>query len=165
MVSNRCLTHHQCSRNRHQGSDEGYWRGTARLGYIIRYVFHDQLQAYTSTDSAARLVAGVIATHLNYDPPPWDGSLTGKARVQAIKDYIQSDGSSWIRKGDINTRAIWNGATRTDHNSAGANQCLASKKRQDCNTSSPSSPPALQPTKALSIILQNYIDEIQNSNA
>jgi hypothetical protein len=63
-------------------------------------------------------VAGVIATYFNYDPAPWDGSKTGKPRVQAIKEFLVSDASSWDDTGKL--RTIWNGATKTDHQSAGA---------------------------------------------
>ncbi|KAF2176958.1 subtilisin-like protein, partial [Zopfia rhizophila CBS 207.26] len=69
------------------------------------------------TSHAAPLVAGVISTYLNYDPPPWDGSKTGKERVQAIKDFIGTDASSWARKDE---RVIWNGAKKADHQAAGA---------------------------------------------
>lgn len=87
------------------------------------------------TSFAAPIVAGVIATYFNYDPKPWDDSKTGKQRVQAIEDFIRSDSSSWDDSGL--SRTIWNGATRADHQSPGAN--------------GQSVPPA-GPTKALSII-------------
>jgi hypothetical protein len=82
-------------------------------------------------------VAGVIATYLNYDPPPWDGSKTGKARVQAIKEFLVNDASSWDDTGK--ERSIWNGATRADHQSVGANN---------------QQPPSTGPTKALNILGQ-----------
>jgi hypothetical protein len=50
---------------------------------------------------AAPIVAGVIATYFNYDPAPWDASKTGKARVQAIKDFLVSDASSWDDEGKV----------------------------------------------------------------
>lgn len=87
------------------------------------------------TSFAAPIVAGVIATYFNYDPKPWDDSKTGKERVQAIKDFIRSDSSSWTDSGL--TRTVWNGATRADHQSTGAN--------------GQSIPPS-GPTKALSIL-------------
>jgi hypothetical protein len=77
-------------------------------------------------------VAGIIATYLNYDTPPWDGSKTGKERVQEIKNFLVNDASSWDDSGKV--RSIWNGATRADHKSAGANN--------------------VQPTKALNILAQ-----------
>lgn len=54
---------------------------------------------------------------------------------------------------------IWNGANEEDHKSAGANGLS--------NPSPPlSDPPAPPPpTQALSIILQNYIDEASNENS
>jgi hypothetical protein len=82
-------------------------------------------------------VAGVIATYFNYDPAPWDASKTGKARVQAIKDFLVNDASSWDDDGKV--RSIWNGATRADHQSTGANN---------------QQPPPTGPTKALNILGQ-----------
>lgn len=90
------------------------------------------------------MVAGVIATYMAYDQPPWDPSKTGKARVQAIKDYIRTDESSWKRPGK-GERLIWNGATEEIRNSVGAKMC----KRDDCSDtppppeqSSPAQPPS-----------------------
>ena len=95
------------------------------------------------------MVAGIIATYLNYDPPPWDGTKTGKARVQAIKDYIVTDASSWVRKVETG-RVIWNGATKADHASVGANSREVSNsksKRQDnCGGIPPPPPPPARPT-------------------
>jgi hypothetical protein len=109
-------------------------------------------------NSAAPMVAGVIATYLNYDPPPWDGSKKGKERVQAIKDYIRSDKSSWVHKAGSDLNVIWNGATKEDHKSVGANQ-------ENPPSPQPSPPAPAPPTKAISIILQNYIDEVANTNS
>jgi hypothetical protein len=112
-------------------------------------------------DPAAPLVAGVIATYLNYEPLPWGESYTGKERVQAIKDYIVTDKSSWIRKAGSDIRVIWNGATKENHKNAEANQFSA--PAPDPAPSQLTTPPP--PTQALSIILQNYIDEISNTNS
>ena len=78
--------------------------------------FTDQtLKNVLIRSAAAPLVAGVIATYLHYDPPPW-GTQTGLARAQAIKAYIQSPASSWsvFRW----SRIIWNGATSANHDGA-----------------------------------------------
>jgi hypothetical protein len=86
---------------------------------------------------------------------PWDDSLRGIDRVKAIRDYLVSKDSSWERQKGSGINIIWNGAKEEDHKNAGANGLS--------NPSSPPSPPPQAPkTKALSIILQNYIDESSN---
>ncbi|KAF2176956.1 subtilisin-like protein [Zopfia rhizophila CBS 207.26] len=100
----------------------------------------------SGTSFSTPQVAGIIATYLTYDPPPWDGSKQGKERVQAIKDYILSDKSSWVRKAGSDLRVIWNGATKDDHKSVGANSCRVPnsklKRQVDCDNTPPSPPPA-----------------------
>lgn len=103
---------------------------------------------------AAPQVAGIIATYLSYDTDqrPWK-DLTGVARVKEIIEYIQSDQSSWARVTN-GVRLVWNGATKEDHDSA--------DNRDDDEPETPSSPAPR--TKALSIILQNEIDQVGNVN-
>jgi hypothetical protein len=58
---------------------------------------------------------------------------------------------------------MWNGATKEDHDNAKE----ANAKPQPSPISSPPPPPppsSPKKTKALSVILQNYIDEISNEN-
>ncbi|KAF2691652.1 hypothetical protein K458DRAFT_398082 [Lentithecium fluviatile CBS 122367] len=98
---------------------------------------------------AAPAVAGIIATYLSLDQSPWDGSKTGKDRVQAIKDHIPTDGSSWIRKQGSNVRMIWKGATEADHNSVGAHKCDDSSKKRGLCPGSPSSQPSASAQPAL----------------
>ena len=64
---------------------------------------------------AAPQVAGLIATYLSYSTKPWDDSKTGVERVKAIRDYVTSEHSSWVRASGSNIRVIWNGATKADH--------------------------------------------------
>jgi hypothetical protein len=81
---------------------------------------------------------------LAYDQKPWDDSLQGIDRVKAIRNYLLTDKSSWIRKPDSGVRIIWNGAGKEQHESAGTN---------DAGSPAPAtSGPAKG--KALSIILQ-----------
>ncbi|KAH7131789.1 peptidase S8/S53 domain-containing protein [Dendryphion nanum] len=90
---------------------------------------------------AAPAVAGVIATYLAYDTPPWDSSKQGKDRVRAIKEYIKSDASSWERKPGI--RMIWNGADENAHKDATPVIC---KRDGQCPTKpSPSPQPSTTP--------------------
>ncbi|KAF2005135.1 subtilisin-like protein [Amniculicola lignicola CBS 123094] len=50
------------------------------------------------TSFAAPTVAGIIATYMNYDPPPWGAAdLKGKQRVKAIRDYMPKRNSAWKR--------------------------------------------------------------------
>ncbi|ORX91632.1 peptidase S8/S53 domain-containing protein [Clohesyomyces aquaticus] len=102
---------------------------------------HDRVSMEISgTSLSAPAVAGIIATYMAYNEPPWDKSRQGVDRVKAIKDYIASDKSSWERKPNSGVNVIWNGATKEDHDSVGANQCSTSKKRQGCSSEPPPTP-------------------------
>lgn len=79
---------------------------------------------------------------MNYDPLPWDASATDRARVQAIKDFIQTDASSWTDTGV--ERVIWNGATKEDHDEIHFAPATP--------PSTPPHTPAPAPTKELSIV-------------
>lgn len=93
------------------------------------------------TSVAVPIVAGVIATYLNYDPLPWDSGKKGKDRVRAIRDFIKSDASSWERKPGI--RMIWNGADENAHKDATPVIC---KRDGQCPTKpSPSPQPSTTP--------------------
>ncbi|KAH7392248.1 peptidase S8/S53 domain-containing protein [Phaeosphaeria sp. MPI-PUGE-AT-0046c] len=92
----------------------------------------------SGTSLAAPQVAGLIATYLSYAQRPWDDSKKGIERVKAIRDYLVSDASSWERQPGI--RMIWNGATKEDHESAGA------------STAKPPSTAPKEKTKALGIV-------------
>jgi hypothetical protein len=88
---------------------------------------------------AASLVAGVIATYMTYSPwgdfPVTDQTDTEYKRVKAIREYIQSNKSSWeskldkeleeaeVQKGMDKDRIsiIWNGADKEAHKSAQVN--------------------------------------------
>ncbi|KAF2023718.1 hypothetical protein EK21DRAFT_118511 [Setomelanomma holmii] len=78
------------------------------------------------TSYAAPQMAGLIATYLSFAPisDQWK-SLPGYKRVEAIKNYLMSDKSSWVRKSNTDTgedlRVICNGAEKEDHKSVGAN--------------------------------------------
>ena len=74
---------------------------------------------------AAPAVAGLIATYLAYDNPPW-GEAKGPNRVKAIRNYLTSDASSWARKN--NYRMIWNGANDDAHKAAGSVCCRKNKR-------------------------------------
>lgn len=82
---------------------------------------------------------------MNYDPVPWDATKTGKDRVKAIKAFIVTDQSSWDDSGK--ERAIWNGAKKADHQSAGANG-------QGSTAPPPPPPPPPTPPKAACKVLQ-----------
>jgi hypothetical protein len=90
-------------------------------------------------------VAGLIATYLAYDQKPWDDSKQGVERVKAIRDYLTTDSSSWVRKAGSDVRMIWSGAAKEQHESAGANNA----------GSPPHTTPGPVKGKALSIILQS----------
>ena len=112
---------------------------------------------------AAPQVAGLIATYLSYSTKPWDDSKTGVERVKAIRDYVTSEHSSWVRASGSNIRVIWNGATKADHGDDDDDD----ESPNDSSPTSPSPVPSATPSrknKALSIIFQNYIDEISNEN-
>jgi hypothetical protein len=102
--------------------------------------------ASDGTSIAAPAVAGLIATYLGYEEKPWgaDNSFANKkARVQAIKNFIKSEGSAWERKSGSGINIIWNGADKTAHQSVGANACgtgASKHKRQDCSQSPPPPP-------------------------
>ncbi|KAF2105639.1 peptidase S8/S53 domain-containing protein [Lophiotrema nucula] len=74
------------------------------------------------TSFAAPVVAGIIATYMNYDPPPWDTekTKTGKDKVIALRDWLQTDDTSWVRG---EQRMIWNGADENAHKNAKAEIC------------------------------------------
>jgi hypothetical protein len=111
-------------------------------------------------EPAAPQVAGLIATYLSYEPTQkyWDG-LKGTKRVEAIRDYLLSDDSSWTRSKPSSNhpkdqiRMIWNGAKEEDHKSAGTNSL---------NNPAPSPTPltSSKKTKALSIVYQSCVDEV-----
>ncbi|KAF2105640.1 peptidase S8/S53 domain-containing protein [Lophiotrema nucula] len=84
--------------------------GTAK----VHYKTDDQDGDAPGTSIAAPAVAGIIATYLNYDPPPW-GQVDVKQRVAKIKEFIKDPKSSW-KRGDVNM--IWNGADSKAHDSA-----------------------------------------------
>lgn len=117
---------------------------------------------------AAPQVAGLIATYLSYETKPWDDTKTGVERVKAIRDYLTSEKSSWVRdRDDPNSgiRVIWNGADAAAH---GDDDDDGDDESPDDSVPPPSSPaPPPKPSrknKALSIIYQNYIDDISNEN-
>jgi hypothetical protein len=70
-----------------------------------------------------------------YDEVPWDKNKQELDKIKAIKEYIQTDKSSWERKANSGINIIWNGATKEAHDSVGANpsSCSGTKKRQDCS--------------------------------
>lgn len=85
----------------------------------------------SGTSIAAPAVAGVIATYMSYDKPPWRVKDRNKARVHAIKDFIRSPSSPWERKLGFNM--IWNGADKGAHE--GANPPICQRDGHDCNLS------------------------------
>ena len=106
---------------------------------------------------AAPAVAGLIATYLAQGKGPWEGR-NGKERVAAIKTYLQSDLSSWVRKADADdARVVRNGADKPAHDSATSACAAGSRKRKrqetddedpiDCSIEpSPSPAPSPVPT-------------------
>ena len=115
---------------------------------------------------AAPQVAGLIATYLSYETKPWDDTKTGVERVKAIRDYLTSEKSSWVRdRDDPNSgiRVIWNGADAAAH---GDDDDDESPNDSDPPPSSP--PPPSKPSrknKALSIIFQRYFDGVWTDNS
>ncbi|KAH6866620.1 peptidase S8/S53 domain-containing protein [Alternaria rosae] len=87
---------------------------------------HDQYDGAATQDSgtsfAAPAVAGIIATHMNYES--WDQSKQGLDRVKEIKRWITTPESSWERAKDPDKQVnmIWNGADKAAHDSVSNNQ-------------------------------------------
>ncbi|KAF2647256.1 subtilisin-like protein [Lophiostoma macrostomum CBS 122681] len=83
------------------------------------------LEHQSGTSFAAPQVAGIIATYMGYDNVPWDKDQTMLDRVKAIKNYIQSDSSSWARQKEKNepVKVLWNGVTKDIRNQVGAHDC------------------------------------------
>ncbi|KAI4928970.1 hypothetical protein J4E85_005592 [Alternaria conjuncta] len=87
---------------------------------------HDQYDGAATQDSgtsfAAPAVAGIIATHMNYES--WDQSKQGPDRVKEIKRWITTPESSWERAKDPDKQVnmIWNGADKAAHDSVSNNQ-------------------------------------------
>lgn len=83
-------------------------------------------------------MAGIIATYINYDPPPWQVTELNKNRVTEIRKFISSPASSWKRI-DSGVNMVWNGADEDAHraaveepqNAAGHNLCQ--RGSDDCN--------------------------------
>ncbi|KAH7347071.1 peptidase S8/S53 domain-containing protein [Pyrenochaeta sp. MPI-SDFR-AT-0127] len=134
-------------------------------GDNVEGLFKDDFtsKVQSGTSMAAPQVAGLVATYLSHEPTRqrWSG-VGGVERVKAIREYLVSDSSSWIRKSGSGIRTIWNGAGEEDHKNSGASSLLT--------ITNPATPPLqndapLPPkTKALSIILQNVITEADNIN-
>ncbi|KAI4678050.1 uncharacterized protein J4E88_006568 [Alternaria novae-zelandiae] len=88
---------------------------------------HDQYDGAATQDSgtslAAPAVAGIIATHMNYES--WDQSKQGPDRVKEIKRWITTPESSWERAKDPDKQVnmIWNGADKAAHDSVSNNYC------------------------------------------
>jgi hypothetical protein len=99
--------------------------------------------------AAAPAVAGVIATYMAYDTPPWkeegQGEPEGIERVKAIRKYITGTDSSSPR-GDDAINMIWNGADEDAHKVAKPDFCdnpakLRSRQDQDrCSAAEPPPP-------------------------
>jgi hypothetical protein len=91
---------------------------------------------------------------MSYATKPWDDNKMGVDRINAIREYILSDKSSYERASSSGTRMIWNGATEKEHNGA---QPEGAESQPEPGPSDP------EPThKALSIIMQHLIDPISN---
>jgi hypothetical protein len=118
-------------------------------------------------NTAAPQVAGLIATYLSYSTKPWDDTKTGVDRVKAIRDYVTSEHSSWVRDPASGIRVIWNGANKAAHGDDDDDD-------DDDDSSNNSNPPAPSPVasptpsrkgKALSIVYQYVRDTISNDNS
>jgi hypothetical protein len=55
-------------------------------------------------------VAGLIATGMAYDDPPWDQTKKGLNRIISMTKYLQSTEGSVARGTDKKIKQIWNGA-------------------------------------------------------
>ncbi|KAI4962164.1 hypothetical protein J4E86_001196 [Alternaria arbusti] len=158
--------------------DEGNRADFSQAGPLVSiYALGDRVDCQSKVDEertvasgsslAAPQVAGLIATYLSYSTKPWDDSKTGVERVKAIRDYVTSEHSSWVRASGSNIRVIWNGATKADHGDDDDDDDDDDESPNDSSPTSPSPVPSATPSrknKALSIISQNYIDDISNEN-
>jgi hypothetical protein len=124
-------------------------------------------------------VAGLIATYLSYATKPWDDRKTGIDRVKAIREYLVSDQSSWIRPAGVDPdptksiRVVWNGATKDIHDDAEEDivEDLPDTDEEEEEQPEPTPQRTVEPdpaptperrNKALSIIMQHLIDPISN---
>jgi hypothetical protein len=99
---------------------------------------------------------------MSYATKPWDDNKMGVDRINAIREYILSDKSSYERASSSGTRMIWNGATEKEHNGA---QPEGAGSQPGPGPSDPEPTPASaseRRNKALSIIMQHLIDPISN---
>jgi hypothetical protein len=121
-------------------------------------------------------------SHADHDTAaPQDDSLTGIDRVKAIRAYLVSDQSSWIRPAGVDPdptksiRVAWNGATKDIHDDAEEVivDDLPDTDEEDDAQSTPAPQPTAEPSpapaptperrnKAISIIMQHLIDPISN---
>ncbi|KAH6883067.1 peptidase S8/S53 domain-containing protein [Alternaria rosae] len=115
---------------------------------------------------AAPQVAGLIATYLSYATKPSDDTKTGVERVKAIRDYLTSEKSSWVRDRDnpnSGIRVIWNGADAAAHGDDGDDD---SPNDSDPPPSSPvPSPTPSRKNKTLSIIFRKYEEQVYRENS
>ncbi|KAF2867475.1 peptidase S8/S53 domain-containing protein [Massariosphaeria phaeospora] len=131
---------------------------------------------YYGSSMAAPAVAGLIALYMAYDKPPWVEGDTpepeGYARVQAIKDYIMSDKSSYERSPGI--KMIWNGATEQNHKDAvedppvqpdSPEACAdptSKHKRSTCNSTVPITCHGLPSDKLSKVIAEEFCPQLGN---
>jgi hypothetical protein len=109
---------------------------------------------------AAPAVAAIIATYMNYDPPPWSTNDRSVNRVKSIKEFLQSGKTTIERVADV--PMIWNGADQAAHESAtpeeSSNTCDL-RKRDTCDTDKPLECRGLQGnTYATRNTLSRFID-------
>ena len=92
---------------------------------------------HTDSFTAAPQVAGLIATYIadSILPSEWN-TVKGIQRVTAIRQYLFSNASSWVRpKG---CRMIWNGASQNEHENA--QKAVESEANKDTLTKNSSNP-------------------------
>ncbi|KAF2832144.1 subtilisin-like protein [Ophiobolus disseminans] len=109
-----------------QGTQDGTQLTIYAVGVDVQV--HDHNDGKETIDSgtsfAAPAVAGIIATHMNYEP--WDKSKNVKDRVKEIKRWLRTPESSWERvknsnpdKPNMQVNMIWNGADKAAHEKVG----------------------------------------------
>lgn len=80
-----------------QGTQDGTQLTIYAVGVDVQV--HNHIDGKETIDSgtsfAAPAVAGIIATHMNYEP--WDQSKKDVARVKEIKRWLRTSESSWER--------------------------------------------------------------------
>ncbi|KAF2105862.1 peptidase S8/S53 domain-containing protein [Lophiotrema nucula] len=126
---------------------------------------HDKNKGSTvtadGTSGAAPIVAGLIATYMNYDPPPWGQVEMGRERVEKIKEFLKKDETSWER--NTGERIIWNGADKAAHDSVGGLVCKRRVSKRTLDPRAQAIKDFLQPVEVLMMRDMKYASSLASS--